>query len=143
MFPGVPHQVCEFHVLKEITKAVLHALAKVRKELKAAAPRRPRGRPPKAQAKETRRARRQEQRVSDLFEHRHLFVAKKLTAAEERTLQRITRGLPHLRVLRRIMDEVYRLFDRRCRTATALERLARSCAFECDGSDVWVRPWQS
>jgi hypothetical protein len=33
--------------------------------------------------------------------------------------------VPHLRVLRSIMDEVYRLFDRRCRTATALERLAK------------------
>ena len=125
VFPGVPHQVCEFHVLQEITQAVLHALAKVRKELKAALPKRPRGRPPKAQAQQTRRAQRLEQRVSDLFEHRHLFVEKKLTAAEGKTLQRLTRGLPHLRVLRSIMDEVYRLFDRRCRTATALERLAQ------------------
>lgn len=125
VFPGVPHQVCEFHVLKEITQAVLHALAKVRKGLKAALPKRPRGRPPKAQAQQTRRAQRLEQRVSDLFEHRHLFVEKKPTAAEGKTLQRITRGLPHLRVLRSIMDEVYRLFDRRCRTATALERLAK------------------
>lgn len=125
VFPGVPHQVCEFHVLKEITQAVLHALAKVRKELKAAIPKRPRGRPPKAQAKQTRRAQRLAQRVNDLFEHRHLFVEKKPTAAEGKTLQGITRGLPHLRVLRSIMDEVYRLFDRRCRTATALERLAQ------------------
>jgi hypothetical protein len=125
VFPGVPHQVCEFHVLKEITQAVLHALAKVRKELKAAIPQRPRGRPPKAQAKETRRAQRQEQQVSDLFKHRHLFVQKKRTVAEGKILQRITRGLPHLRVLRSIMDEVYRLFDRRCRTATALERLTK------------------
>lgn len=68
---------------------------------------------------------RQEQRISDLFEHRHLFVRRKLTAAEGRTLRRITRGLPHLRVLRSIMDEVYRLFDRRCRTATALDRLTK------------------
>ena len=29
------------------------------------------------------------------------------------------------RALRDIMDEVYRLFDRRCRTATALRRLAK------------------
>src|SRR5947209_4317306 len=45
VFPDVPHQICEFHVLKEITQAVLHALAKVRKELKAPLPKRPRGRP--------------------------------------------------------------------------------------------------
>ena len=43
----------------------------------------------------------------------------------KRTLKRITRGLPHLRRLRDIMDEVYRLFDRRCRTDTALEKLAK------------------
>jgi hypothetical protein len=38
---------------------------------------------------------------------------------------RITRGRPELRTLRDIMDEVYRLFDRRRRTDTALEKLAR------------------
>ena len=32
-----------------------------------------------------------------------------------------------LRNLRLIMDEVYRLFDRRCRMDTALEKLARLC----------------
>jgi hypothetical protein len=125
VFPDVPHQICEFHVLKEITKAVLHALAKVRKDLKAPIPKRPRGRPPKARVKETRQAQRLGQRASDLFEHRFLFVQKKLTVAEGQTLQRITRGLAHLRVLRSIMDEVYRLFDRRCRTATALDRLVK------------------
>jgi hypothetical protein len=123
VFPNVPHQVCRFHVLKEITKAVLHALAKMRKGMKARLPKRPRGRPNKAQANEVRRAKRQEQRINDLFEHRCLFVQRKLTAAEGRTLRRITRGLPQLRVLRTIMDEVYRLFDRRCRTTTALGRL--------------------
>jgi len=29
-----------------------------------------------------------------------------LTAAEAKTLQRISRGLPHLRTLREVMDEV-------------------------------------
>jgi Transposase len=125
LFPGVPHQVCRFHVLKEMTKAVLHALAKLRKELKARLPKRPRGRPRKDQSQEVRRAQRQEQRVHDLFEHRHLFVRKKLTATERLTLRRITRGLPQLRALRSIMEEVYRLFDRRCRAATALARLAK------------------
>ena len=125
IFHDVPHQVCRFHVLKEITRAVLHALAKLRKEMKARLPKRPRGRPPKAQAQARRRAKRQEQRINDLFEHRRLLVRKKLTAAEKRTLQGIARGLPHLRILRSIMDEVYRLFDRRCHAATALGRLAK------------------
>src|SRR4029077_13701423 len=38
--------------------------------------------------------------------------------------QKITRGLPHLRTLRDVMEDVYRLFDRRCRTDTALAKLA-------------------
>jgi hypothetical protein len=36
----------------------------------------------------------------------------------------ITRGLPQLHTLRDIMDEAYRLFDRRCWTETALASLA-------------------
>ena len=51
-------------------------------------------------------------------------MKRHLTTSEKRTLRRITTSLPHLRGLREIVDEVYRLFDRRCRSATALERLA-------------------
>jgi hypothetical protein len=53
-----------------------------------------------------------------LFEHRHLFVQRALSPAERRILLRITRGLPRLRVLRELMEAVYRLFGRRCRTDT-------------------------
>jgi hypothetical protein len=38
LWPKVRHQVCAFHVKKEITKAVLHALAKLRKEMTARSP---------------------------------------------------------------------------------------------------------
>ena len=34
----MPHQVCEFHVIKELNKAILHAVAKERKRLKATLP---------------------------------------------------------------------------------------------------------
>ena len=66
-----------------------------------------------------------QQKITDLFEHRHLFVQHDLTAAQRRTLLHITRGLPPLRTLRDIMEEVYRLFDRRCRTDTARAKLAK------------------
>jgi len=62
-------------------------------------------------------------KIKDLFDHRHLFVRKKLTAKEKKILIRTTRGFPELRSLRSIMDEVYRLFDRRCRTETTLGKL--------------------
>jgi hypothetical protein len=123
----VPHQVCEFHILKELTKAVLHAVARLRKELAAQAPKLPRGRPRATAAarRQHRRAQRLQQRVADLFEQRHLFVRHHVTVAERVALQSLSRGLPCLRALRAIMDEVYRLFDRRCRTDTALAKLAR------------------
>ena len=63
--------------------------------------------------------------MAELFEHRHLFVRRRLSGSEGKALRRVTRGQPHLRALRGVMDEVYRLFDRRCRTGTALEKLAR------------------
>ena len=125
LFPDAAHQVCQFHVLKEILQAVLHAVAKIRKELAAQQPALPRGRPSKANQTLVRKAKRIAQRITDLFDHRHLFVQHHLTAAERRTFLRITRGLPHLRTLGNIVDEVYCLFDRRCRTETALAKLAR------------------
>jgi hypothetical protein len=127
VFPGVPHQVCEFHVLKELTKAVLRALAGIRKKLAAQAPKLPRGRPkdtPQAR-RAHRRAHRIKRRVAELFEHRHLFVRHHLTPSQRATLRRLVRGDARLKALRAIMDEVYRLFDRRCRTDTALGKLAR------------------
>ena len=126
IFPGVRHQVCEFHTIAEITKAVLHAASKVRKQLAAQKTALGRGRPSTPEAKRAaRRNERLQAKVGELYEHRHLLVARHLTAAERCTLQGITRGLPELRTLRQIMDEVYRLFDRRCRTDTALTKLAK------------------
>ncbi len=126
VFGAVPHQICEFHVIKELTKAILRAVATVRKDLAARKPVLKRGRPSGKAAKKAARQRdRLQQKIAALFEHRHLFVRHTLTALERRTLQHITRGLPQLRSLREIMEEVYRLFDRRCRTDTALAKLAK------------------
>jgi hypothetical protein len=125
VFGDLPHQICEFHTIAELTKAILRAVAKVRKALAASLPPRPRGRPSKATRTSARRRKRTQQRITDLFDHRHLFVQHHRTPAEKRTFQRITRGLPQIRVLREIMTEVYHLFDRRCCTCTALEKLAR------------------
>lgn len=126
IFPGVPHQVCQFHVLKEITKEILKALTQVRRELKKKRPKLKRGRPSSQAARKAARAKKKLQdKIADLFDHRHLFVKHSLTPQEKKIFQRITRGFPFLRKLRSIMDQVYRLFDRRCRTETALEKLAR------------------
>ena len=125
VFGPVPHQICEFHILKDRTHAILRAVAQARKQLAAQQPKLGRGRRPKAQRQLARRRDLLQQKIADLFKHRHLFVQRRLTPTEQATLQRIPRGLPQLRALRDIMNEVYRRFDRRCHTATALAKLAR------------------
>jgi hypothetical protein len=127
VFGKIPHQICEFHVIKELTKAILRAVAKVRKKLAGQKVPAKRGRPAKTPeaTRSSRKRERLKQKIADLFEHRHLFVQHDLTPAQRRTFRKITRGLQQLRTLRDIMAEIYRLFDRRCRTDTAMTKLAK------------------
>lgn len=125
LWPNATHQLCVFHVLKDITRSLLHALAGLRQQVREKLPKGKRGRPRKEDKKQQRQLARRKQKLADLFTHRHLFVKRHLTAKERVILKRLQRGQEQLVVLRSIMDEVYRLFDRRCRMATALQRLTR------------------
>lgn len=126
LFPGVPHQICKFHVIKEITKAILRALAQVRKEIREGIPKVKRGRANGQREIAARRKKaRLEKKISDLFENRFLLVQRKLTQKEKKTLARVTRGYPTLRRFREIMDAVYALFDRRCKLETGIKKLAK------------------
>jgi hypothetical protein len=122
---AVPHQICEFHVLKDLTLAVLRAVAQVRRQLAARQPKLGRGRVSGANRKLFQQRQRLQAKRHELYAQRYLFVQRQLSAREQARVQHLTRGLPQLRVLREIMDEVYRLFDRRCRTHTALAKLRR------------------
>jgi len=126
VFGDIEHQSCQFHVIKEINKAILKAVTQVRRETKQKKRKRRQGRPSGKQAKRiARKNKRLQEKIADLFEHRYLFVKHTLNEKEKKTLQCITRGFRQLRSLRLIVDEVYRLFDRRCRMDTALEKLAK------------------
>jgi Transposase len=125
VFSGVPHQLCQFHVVKEIVKAVVKAVSSERKRLAAQQPQLSRGRPSTKAAKQAARTKKRlaAQRAA-LFASRYLFVQRHLNKTERKTLWRVSRGLPQLQALRAIMEQVYALFDRRCRTQTALDKLA-------------------
>ena len=128
VFSGVPHQLCQFHVIKEITKGVLKAVAQVRERLAQSKPKLKRGRPSLKEPAARRRARKSkaiQEQISDLFQDRYLFVRRRLKASERKRLMHITRGFPQLRKLRELMEQVYALFDRRCRTQTALDKLTK------------------
>src|SRR2546422_8475696 len=126
VFGDVPHQICEFHIVAEVVKAVLGAVASARKGLAATQPKLPKGRPSTQAAKAAaRKKKRLAAQRADLFTHRSLFVQHHLNKTERKTLWRITRDLPQLRSVRNLMEQVYTLFDRRCRTQTALAKLAQ------------------
>ena len=127
VFPGVRHQICEFHVKKEINKGVLKAVTQVRREVKGKKMKRSkRGRPTTKEEKVLiRRNERLDAKVKALFDNRFLFVQKELTQSERKTLHEITKGFPHLRKLRELVEEIYRLYDGRCKYSTALKKLKK------------------
>jgi hypothetical protein len=126
VFGDVPHQICQFHIVADVVKAVLGAVASARKCLAATQPTLPKGRPSTKAAKTAaRKKKRLDEKRTDLFTHRYLFVQHHLSTRDRQTLWRITRGLPQLRTLRALMEQVYALFDRRCRTQTAVAKLAK------------------
>jgi hypothetical protein len=128
VFGDVRHQLCTFHVIKDLTQGVLKAVATERARLAKSKPKLGRGRPSSKDREARRLARKSksmQQKISDLFQDRFLFVKRRLTPSERKRFMHITRGLPQLRKLRDIMEYLYALFDRRCRTQTALGKLRK------------------
>ena len=128
VFGDVPHQLCTFHVLKELTKGIVKAVAKERERLAQSKPKVKRGRPSSTDKEARRLARKNtcmQPKISDVFQDRFLFVKRHVKPSERTRLMSITRGLPHWRKRREIMDHIYALFDRRCRTQTALGKLKK------------------
>ena len=125
VFGDVPHQICPLHIVAEGGKAVIGAVASARKGLAATQPTLRRGRPSTPAAQQAARTnKRLDAQRAALFTHRYLCVQRHVSTTARKRLWRITRGLPHVYVLRVRMEQVYALFDRRCRTQTALDKLA-------------------
>src|SRR5437899_1460646 len=75
VFGKVPHQICQFHIVAEVVKAVLGAVASARKGLAAMHPRLPRGRPRTQAAKAAARTKKRlAAQDAALFTSRYLFV---------------------------------------------------------------------
>jgi len=128
VFGAVAHQICTFHILKELTQGILRAVAAERRRLANTKPKLKRGRPSskdKTARRLVRKSKQMQEKISALFQGRFLFVKRRLTPREHRQLLSSTRGLPQLRKLREIMEHIYALFDRRGRTQTALAKLRK------------------
>src|SRR5207247_6839747 len=94
VFGEVPHQICTFHIVAEVVKAVVGAVASARKGLAATQPKLPKGRPstPAAKAAARTKKRLAEQRAA-LFASRYLFVPRHLNKTERKPLGPASRVL--------------------------------------------------
>jgi hypothetical protein len=115
VWPQARHQLCVFHVLKDINDCVFDALRRLRRRHgQSGGRKRRRGRPSKAQQRARVRsgASRKEQ-SHFLWKHRHLLVTRpvRLTGRQRRWLSRMFEYLPALRRLRQFVLQVYRLLD--------------------------------
>ncbi len=85
VFGEVAHQICTFHVIKELTKGVLRAVAAERERLAKSKPKLKRGRPSSKEKAARRLARKSkliQQKISDVFQDRFLFVKRRLTQSD-------------------------------------------------------------
>jgi hypothetical protein len=115
LWPAAQHQLCVFHVLKDINDCVFDALRRLRRQLAGQGkPKRGRGRLSKAQARARARydASNKDQAYF-IWKHRHLLVTRPeaMTSRDRRNLTRMLAALPGLRRLREFILRVYGVFD--------------------------------
>jgi hypothetical protein len=91
----VRHQICQFHIVAEVSQAVLGAVASARKGLTAQQPKLRKGRPSTPAAKQAAHTKKRlaAQRAA-LFSSCYLFVQRHLNKTERKTLWRVSRGVP-------------------------------------------------
>jgi hypothetical protein len=117
LWPEADHQLCVFHIIKDINKLILDAVRRLRTGMSRrgkAGRKKKRGRKgKKAQAAAARRGLSVKEKAHFVFKHRHLIVKRRenLTESERDDLKRVLDYLPELATLRRFADRVYWLFD--------------------------------
>jgi len=132
IWPDARHQLCVFHVIKDINNHVFDALRRLRRKLAQKRGRqRRRGRPSKAQLRaRKRRGRAKKEQAYFVWKHRYLIVTRpeNLNGRERRWLSLMFQYLPELRRLREFVLKIYGLFDpeqsrhqARCRRAALVK----------------------
>jgi len=117
LWPDAEHQLCVFHILKEINGLILDAVRRLRKGMsrrgRAGRKRKPGRKGAKRRAAAARRGQTLEEKSAFVFKHRHLIVKRreKLSESEQQDLWRMFSYLPALVTLRHFADRIYWLFD--------------------------------
>ncbi len=117
LWPDADHQLCVFHVIKDINKLILDAVRRLRSAMSRrgkAGRKKKRGRKgAKSKAAAARRGMTLKEKANFVFKRRYLIVKRRenLTESECDDLIRMLEHLPELATLRRFADRVYWLFD--------------------------------
>jgi hypothetical protein len=117
LWPAAGHQLCAFHILKEINQLILDAVRRLRKGMSRrgrAGRKKKRGRKgAKRRAAAARRGLTLKEKSAFVFRRRHLIVKRreKLDESERDDLARMLGYLPELVSVRRFADRIYWLFD--------------------------------
>ncbi len=114
LWPDARHQLCVFHVLKDLHKLVLDAVRRLRREMSRrgnCGRKRKRGRPPKSRGK--RRKLSNKDKAAFVFKHRWLIVKRRdeMNPPEQADLATMLSYLPELKVLRDFVDRLGKLFE--------------------------------
>jgi hypothetical protein len=114
LWPEADHQLCVFHIIKEINKLILDAVRRLRMAMKrrGQAGRKKKRRRKGAKSK-ARRGLTLKEKSAFVFQHRHLIVKRRenFTESERDDLRRMLEYLPELATLRQFADRIYWLFD--------------------------------
>src|SRR3954452_8251167 len=117
LWPDADHQLCVFHVIKDINKLILDAVRRMRRAMNRrgqAGRKKKRGRKgAKSKAAAARRGMTVKEKAHFVFKHRHLTVKRRenLTESERDDLTRMLEYLPELSTLRQFADRIYWMFD--------------------------------
>jgi len=117
LWPAADHQLCVFHVVKDINALILDAVRRLRTAMGRrgkAGRKAKRGRKgAKAKAAAARRGPTVKEKSHFVFKHRYLIVKRRenLTESEQGDLKRMLEYLPELATLRRFADRLYWLLD--------------------------------
>jgi transposase-like protein len=117
LWSDAEHQLCVFHVQKDINEQILDAVRRLRTAMTRrgkAGRKKKRGRKgAKAKAAVARRGLTVKEKAHFVFKRRYLIVKRRenLTESERADLVRMLEYLPELATLRRFADRIYWLFD--------------------------------
>lgn len=140
LWPHARHQLCVFHVLRDLNACVLDAVRRLRRRHAAKSTGRPRrrGRPRKSQqGARARRGVTKKDQAYFVWKQRHLLVTRPehLSGRQRRWLTQMFDYLPELRLLRQFVLEVYRLFapaNRFRATAHQWAKLVNNLTYQAD-----------